>query len=126
MTDLEPVRPRATVLRGARRVVVPDRWSAVASSGSRALVASRLRALATGPLLPVSALAVTAAAAARAVTRVARQTRWSERIGREVRDRSPGPLVPGATLQVSWTHLEIWAGRAGPPGSRPRPGPPPR
>ena len=104
MTDLEPVEPGAVVRRGAGRVVVPQRWPAARSPRPRTIVASGIRALATAPLLPVAALAVTAAAAVEAAVRVARLSREDARPGgRDAGDRGPA----STWVHVSWTHVEI-------------------
>ncbi|MBM7809020.1 hypothetical protein JOD57_004857 [Geodermatophilus bullaregiensis] len=108
MTDLEPVEPDAVLPRAARPVVHP----AAGSSGSRAVVAAGIRALAGGPLLPVAALAVTAVTAARVAAAIARLARGhATPAGPAVVGRVPGAPAPGATqvstLQVSWTQVEV-------------------
>ena len=107
MSDLEPVEPGAVVRRGAGRAVVPERWPATGRPRSRALVAARVRALTT-ELLPVAALAVTAVTAARAAVRAVGTTRRDGRPdGRVLSGRDPASPAPAATVQVSWTHVEI-------------------
>ena len=108
MTDLEPVEPDAILPRGARPVLPPDRRPATGPSRSRTVVATGIRALTSGPLLSVSALTVTAVAAARAAGMVARLARRTGApAGSEVVGRIPGAPAPDATLQVSWTHVEV-------------------
>ena len=108
MTDLEPVEPDAVLPRGARPVVPPDRSPATGLSRSRTIVATGIRVLTSGPLLSVSALTVTAVAAARAAGMVARLVRSTGApAGPEVVGRIPGAPAADATLQVSWTHVEV-------------------
>jgi hypothetical protein len=108
MTDLEPVEPDAILARGARPAVPPGRWPAAGSSGRRTLVASGIRALTRGPLLSVSALTVTAVAAAKAVEIATRIAGWNGApVGPEVIGRVPPAPAPPPTLQVSWTHVEM-------------------
>jgi len=107
VTDLEPVEPDAILARDARPVVPPGRWPAAGSSG-RTLVAAGIRALTKGPLLSVSALTVTAVAAAKAVEIAARIAGWNGGpVGPEVIGRGPTAPAPPPTLQVSWTHVEM-------------------
>jgi hypothetical protein len=108
VTDLEPVEPGALLPRGTRAVLPPDRWPAAGLSTSRTIVASGIRALTKGPLLSVSALAVMAVATAKAAGMAARMTKWNGApVGPEVIGRTPGAPAPDATLQVSWTHVEM-------------------
>jgi hypothetical protein len=108
MTDLEPVEPGAILPRGARPVLPAGRWPAAGLSRSRTIVASGIRALTRGPLLPVSALTVTVVAAAKAAGMAARLARRTGApVGAEVTGDLPGTAAPDATLQVSWTHVEM-------------------
>ena len=108
MTDLEPVEPDAVLPRGAPPVVPADRWPVTGPSRSRTIVASGIRALTRGPLLSVSALTVTAVAAAKAAGTVARLARSTGApVGPETIGRTPGAPAPVPTLYVSWTHVEV-------------------
>ncbi len=111
MTGLERAEPGALVLRDATSVVPPPPWAARLAK-SRMIVASGMHALTTGPLLPASALAVAAWAAAKAAARAA--GRGESPRGRAMPGsvgRVPGPVAPGARLEVSWTHVEVrWRG----------------
>ena len=108
MTDLEPVEPDVILPRGARPVRLPDRWPAAGLSRSRAIVASGIRALTRGPLRFASALTLTAVAAAKAAGMAARMAQWTGApVGPEVIGRIPAAPAPPATLQVSWTHVEV-------------------
>ena len=108
MTDLEPVEPGGILPRGAGPVLPADRWPAAGLSRSRTVVASALRALTRGPVLSVSALTVTAVVAAKVAGLAARMAGWNRApVGPEVVGRIPGLPAPDATLQVSWTHVEV-------------------
>jgi hypothetical protein len=76
------------------------------------IVASGMRALITRPLLPASALAVAAWAAAKAATGAAGRGRATPGpVGAEAVGRMLSTGAPGATLEVSWTHVEMqWRG----------------
>ena len=111
MTEVEPVEPGAIVLRDATGVVPPSH-RAGGRARRRMIVASGVRALTTSPLLPASAVAVAAWVAARAVAgaadrgRAARGPIPADAIGRVL-----NPVAPRATLEVSWTHVEVrWRG----------------
>ncbi len=108
MTDLEPVEPGAILPRGARPVFPSDRWPSSRLSRGRTIVASGIRALTRGPLPSVSALAVTAVAAAKAAGIAARTVREIGASGREVVGRTPGMPAPDVTFQVTWTRVEVW------------------
>jgi hypothetical protein len=76
------------------------------------IVASGIRALTARRLLPASALAVAAWAAAKAAAGVAGRGRGIRGpVGDEAVGRILSPVPPGATLEVSWTHVEMrWRG----------------
>ena len=111
MTGGEPVKPGAIVLRDATSVLPPPSWAARLAR-RRMIVASGMRSLTTSPLLPASALAVAAWGAAMAAARAAgRGDATRARARTEGAGRSPGPVAPGRTLEVSWTHVEMtWRG----------------
>lgn len=99
MTDLEPVEPSAILPRGG---AVPPQGGA-GHPARRAIVATARRVLGGGPLLPASVLAVAAVAAARAAERLAR-TAVPPR-GEGIGDL--GAPVRNATLQVTWSYVEV-------------------
>ena len=76
------------------------------------IVASGLRALTTRPLLPASALAVAAWIAARAAAGAAGRGRGARGpVGADAVGRILNPVAPPATLEVSWTYVELrWRG----------------
>ena len=111
MTVVEPVEPGAIVRWDATGVVSSPRW-AVRLVRRRMIVASGVRAATAKPLVPATALAVAAWAAARLAAgsagrgRAIRGSVVAEAVGRVV-----GPVLPGATIEVTWTHLEMrWRG----------------
>ncbi len=106
MADIDPVELGAVVRRDATSVAPSPRW-AVRRAGRRMIVVVGGRALTTKllkPLLPASALAVAAWAAARAAGsgRATRGPVGSDEIGR---------VLSPATLEVSWIRVEMrWRG----------------
>jgi len=108
MADLEPVERSAILPRRRGAAGPPGSWAAAGIFLGRTLVASGRRVLTAGPRLPVSILAVATVAAAKAAGSVVRMTGAnreplsSQAVG--------GPLAApaqGATLQVSWTYVEV-------------------
>jgi hypothetical protein len=77
-------------------------------SRSRTIVASGIPALTRGPLLSVSALAVTAVAAAKAAGMAARTAEENGAPGPEVIGRTPGTPAPDVTFKGTWTRVEMW------------------
>ena len=76
------------------------------------IVASGLRNLTNKPLLPASALAVAAWVAARAAAGAAGRGRGARGpVGADAVGRILNPVAPRATLEVSWTYVELrWRG----------------
>ncbi len=111
MTDVDPLGPGAIVLRDATSVVSPSQ-RAVGQARRRMIVASGMRALTTRPLLPASVLAVAAWVAARAAAEVAGRGRAARgSVGADAVGRVLKPVAPPATLEVSWTYVEVrWRG----------------
>jgi hypothetical protein len=107
MADVEPVEPGAIVRRAAPSVVPSPGWP-VRPVRRRTTVAAAMRALTTEPLLPASALAVAAWAAARVAARAAGRGRATRGpVGADAVGRVLGPGVPDAMVEVSWTHVEV-------------------
>ncbi len=108
MADVGPVQPGAIARRGATSVIPSPRWAARLPR-RRTIVPAGLRALTAEPLLPASALAVVAWAAARVAARAAGRGRGPAGAGATGRVHGPG--APGALVEVSWTHVEVhWRG----------------
>jgi hypothetical protein len=107
MRDVDPDGPGAIVLRDATTVVAPSQLEAERGR-RRMIVASGMRALTAGPLLPGSALAVAAWIAARVAAGAAGRRRAARgpvacyAVGRVL-----NPVAPRATLEISWTHVEV-------------------
>lgn len=105
MTDEKPIEPSAVFAADGTRVPhqrgtpLPATWGV-----SRPALPALVRAVAGGPLLTASVLAVAgvaAAKAAEAVSRIAWEAAWAA-----VEGRAEQRAVPGG-VQISWTHVEI-------------------
>jgi hypothetical protein len=101
MTDQQPVEPDAIIGRDGAAVPGPrPRGSSVAPQLRPSLVPALARVAFAGPLLTASAVALTAAAAAKAVEvagRVARQRMGADAVQQ---------VFPGG-LEVTWTRIEV-------------------
>ncbi|SDM28184.1 hypothetical protein SAMN05660642_02128 [Geodermatophilus siccatus] len=99
MSDQQPVEPDAILGRDGAAVPGP-RGSGLAPQQLPSLVPALARVAFAGPLLTASALALTAAAAAKAVEvagRVARQRMGADAVRQ---------VLPGG-IEVTWTRVEV-------------------
>ncbi|WP_448609022.1 hypothetical protein [Geodermatophilus sp. URMC 60] len=99
MTEQQPVEPDAIIGRDGAAVPGP-RGRGVAPQPLPSLIPALARVALAGPLLTASAVALTAAAAAKAVEvagRVARQRMGADAVRQ---------VFPGG-LEVTWTRVEV-------------------
>ena len=99
MTEQQPIEPDAIIGRDGAAVPGP-RGHAAALQPRRSLVPALARVALAGPLLTASAVALTAAAAAKAVELAARVAR--QHVGAAVVQQ----VLPGR-LEVTWTRVEV-------------------
>lgn len=97
MTDQQPVEPDAII--GRDGTAVPG-GRGVAPQPLPSLVPALARLAIAGPLLTASAVALTAAAAAKAIELAGRMAR--QRVGADAGTQ----LLPGG-LEVTWTRVEV-------------------
>jgi hypothetical protein len=101
MTEQQPVEPDAILERdGAAVPGLRSRGHGVAPQSLPSLIPALARVAFAGPLLTASAVALTAAAAAKAVEVAGRMAR--QRMGADV----VGQVLPGG-LEITWTRVEI-------------------
>ena len=101
MTEQQPVEPDAILERDCAAVAGPRaRGHDVAPQSLPSLIPALARVAFAGPLLTASAVALTAAAAAKAVEVAGRMAR--QRMGAGAVEQ----LLPGG-LEITWTRVEI-------------------
>ena len=101
MTERQPVEPDAIIGRDGAAVPGPrPRGHGVAPQLRPSLVPALARVAFAGPLLTASAVALTAAAAAKAVELAGRMAR------QQVGARAVEQVFPGG-LEVTWTRVEV-------------------
>ena len=101
MTEQQPVEPDAIIDRDGAAVPGPRaQGHGVASQPLPALIPALARVAFAGPLLTASAVALTAAAAAKAVEMAGRMARQG--VGVDVGEQ----VLPGR-FEVTWTRVEI-------------------
>lgn len=99
MTDQQPVEPDVIIWRDGTAVPGPG-GHVVAPQPLPSLVPALARLAIAGPLLTASALALTAAAAAKAIELAGRMAQ--QRVGAHAGTQ----LLPGG-LEVTWTRVEV-------------------
>jgi hypothetical protein len=101
MTDQQPVEPDAILGRDGAAVAGPrPRGHDVAPQSLPSLIPALARVAFAGPLLTASAVALTAAAAAKAVEMAGRMAR--QHLGAGAVEQ----VLPGG-LEITWTRVEI-------------------
>jgi hypothetical protein len=104
MTDQQPIEPDAII--GTDGAAVPYRRaeSLAPAIAPRALIPTMARVATAGPMLTLSALALTAVAAAKAVEMTGRMA--LQLAGSPARTGAEIGMVPGR-VEVTWTRVEI-------------------